>query len=386
MHDLDAGTQREHWESTQKRFAQLGATYTQLCQQWADLEGESVGGDADRISVEARLDALDQMFQRTRTEIADCDKDYVQDRTQYEVKKKRFFKAFQADLQKRHVAEGRFYATSDVTLGLSAIDILPQHILVTIEAYAAMGMNPSSQPGETFPMGRHSGLSSIKGLKNQIRLIDRQGVELASPVEVEYDRLHAVEGLIVTLAYERRLDFAQTPGTLVVGPSLFNNREPIFLTIPVEPDETHVTRALETAERLSSSLSDDAHQANRPTQVIQCRRVGMHLKVPVTVDIHGVKIKTSMILDTGASMTVLAKSLYNQGIFKPLDSLPRIRMKTANGIITCPVDTLVISTSAYSKTLSVALTNDSMSLLGANYFSDRRITMDLANECIYVHP
>ena len=93
-----------------------------------------------------------------------------------------------------------------------------------------------------------------------------------------------------------------------------------------------------------------------------------------------------MILDTGASMTVLAKSLYNRGIAKPLDSLARIRLKTANGLITCPVDTLVIATSAYTKTIPVALTNDSTSLLGANYFSDRRITMDLNNECIYIHP
>ena len=93
-----------------------------------------------------------------------------------------------------------------------------------------------------------------------------------------------------------------------------------------------------------------------------------------------------MILDTGASVTVLAKSLYSQGIAKPLDSLPRLRMKTANGIITCPVDTLQISTSAYTNRIPVALTNDSISLLGANYFAGHRITIDLKNECIYIHP
>jgi predicted aspartyl protease len=110
------------------------------------------------------------------------------------------------------------------------------------------------------------------------------------------------------------------------------------------------------------------------------------LKVPVTLDIHGVKIKTAMILDTGASLTVLAKSLYSQGLGKPLDSLPRIRMKTANGMITCPVDTLQISTSGYTNKISVALTSDSISLLGANYFAGHRITMDLENECIHIHP
>jgi len=34
----------------------------------------------------------------------------------------------------------------------------------------------------------------------------------------------------------------------------------------------------------------------------------------------------------------------------------------------------------------VALTNDSVSLLGANYFAGHRITIDLERECIYVHP
>ena len=386
MDDLGARTQREHWESTKKRSSELDITYSQLCQRWADMGGESVDGDENRLHVEARLDELGQMLQRTRSRIVDCDKNYAQARTQYEAKKKRFFKAFQADLQNRHVAEGRFYTGGDMTLGLSAIDILPQHILVTIEAYAAMGKKHSSQPHETLPMGRPRGLSSLIDLENQIRLVDEQGVELGSPVEIEYDRLHTVDGLIVTLAYERRLDASNTPGKLLIEPFIFKNKEPISLTIPFEPNEHHIDRGFETADLLSSSPFDDAHQVNGQMKMIRCQRVGMHLKVPVTLDIHGVKIRTSMILDTGASMTVLPKSLYNRGIAKPLDSLARIRMKTANGFITCPVDRLTISTSAYTKTISVALANDSTSLLGANYFSDRRITMDLNNECIYIHP
>ena len=386
MDDLDARTQREQWESTKKRSSELDITYTQLRQRWADMAGESVDGDENRLHVEARLDELGQMLQRTHSRIVDCDKNYAQARTQYEAKKKRFFEAFQADLQNRHVAEGRFYAGADMTLGLSAIDILPQHILVTIEAYAEMGMKHSAELHEIRPMGRQRGLSSLKDLKNQIRLIDKQGVEWGSPVEIEYDRLRTVDGLIVTLAYERRLDASNTPDKLLIEPFIFKNKEPISLTIPFEANEHHINRGLETADFLISSPSDDANRANRKMKIIRCQRVGLHLKVPVTLDIHGVKIRTSMILDTGASMTVLAKSLYNRGIAKPLDSLARIRLKTANGFITCPVDRLTISTSAYTKTISVALTNDSTSLLGANYFSDRRITMDLNNECIYVHP
>jgi len=386
MHALNARTQREHWESTKKRSAELEVTYTQLCQRWADLDVNGVDGDENKIHVEARLDELKQMVQKTRSEIVDRDKRYAQARTQYEAKKKSFFRAFQADLQKRSVAEGRFYVGDDMTLGLSAIDMLPQHILVRIEAYAGMGIGQSSGPGEIPPMARQRGLSSLNDLKDQIRLLDERGVAWGPPVEIEYDRLQSVDGLIVTLAYERHLRAGIAPDKLHIEPSAFKSSASISLTIPLEPKAIHISRSSETAGLLASGPFDDSNQASGAIQVIRCQRVGMHLKVPVTLDIHGVKIRTSMILDTGASMTVLAKSLYNRGIAKPLDSLARIRLKTANGFITCPVDTLVISTSAYTKTIAVALTNDSTSLLGANYFSDRRITLDLNNECIYVHP
>jgi predicted aspartyl protease len=156
--------------------------------------------------------------------------------------------------------------------------------------------------------------------------------------------------------------------------------------MPSNTHNAHVTNPLKTEELFSIDPSDDPNRANTQATVIRCQRAGMHLKVPVTLDIHGVKINAAMILDTGASVTVLAKSLYSQGLAKPLDSLPRIRMKTANGMITCPVDTLEISASTYTNKIPVALTNDSTSLLGANYFAGHRITMDLKNECIYIHP
>ena len=350
------------------------------------MERERVIRDEVRIGVKTRLNELGQMFQTTDNRIGGAEKDYTQARQHYEAKKKQFFEAFKDDRQDRHAAEGRFYADASMILGLSGIDILPQHVLVTIEAYAKTATRQPWQSNEKVPANRQRGLSSIQRLEKRIRLIDKQGVEFGPPVETDYDRLCTVDGIIVTLAYERHPDSGRIPDRLLIEPSTFRNSTPISLTILLNAHKDHASDPMKTAELFLTGQSDSPNQVNEQTNVIRCQRAGMHLKVPVTLDIHGVKIKAAMILDTGASVTVLAKSLYSQGIAKPLDSLPRVRMKTANGIITCPVDTLQISTSAYTNKIPVALTNDSISLLGANYFAGHRITMDLKNECIYVHP
>jgi hypothetical protein len=386
MTDLDGRTQRDHWASSRQRYEALKATYHQICQQWVDMERERVVGDETRISVKTRLNELGQMFEATDNRMGECEKDYAQARQSYEAKKKQFFEAFEDDLRDRHAAEGRFYTDASMILGLSAIDLLPRHVLVTIEAYAHAAMASPMQSDEKVTPSHQEGLSSIQGLDKQIRLIDHKGAGFGPPVDTEYDRLYTVNGLIVTLAYERHPDSGRIPDKLLIKPSPFNNSMPIALTIPLTAHMDNVANALETAELLLMNPSGDLNQVNKSMKVIRCQRVGMHLKVPVTLDIHGVEIKTDMILDTGASVTVLAKSVYSQGLAKPLDSLPRIRMKTANGFITCPVDTLQISTLAYTNKIAVALTNDSTSLLGANYFAGHRITMDLKNECLYIHP
>ena len=386
MNDLNAATQRDHWESSKKRYASLKATYHQLCQQWADMAMDHVITDETRLSVKTRLDELGQMFEAADDKIWTCDKDYTQARQSYESKKRQFFEAFQNDLRERHAAKGRFYTNTSINLGVSAVDRLPHHVLVTIEAYAKAPVTRSGATQEEVSASQQVGLSSIQGLEKAIRLIDLRGVDFGPPEDVAYDRLCTVNGLIVTLAYERHPNSGRIPDKLCIDPLPFENSVPITLSIPLTTRNRRVFNPLDTAGLFGMDLSGDSDPVNGQMNMIQCQRAGMHLKVPVTLDIHGVKIKTHMILDTGASVTVLAKSVYSRGIAKPLDSLPQIRMKTANGMITCPVDTLQISTSTYTKKIPVALTSDSTSLLGANYFAGRRITMDLKNECIYIHP
>jgi predicted aspartyl protease len=163
------------------------------------------------------------------------------------------------------------------------------------------------------------------------------------------------------------------------------NNVTLALGIPSGQDRNRYASGAELDDLVKPGQVNAAGLARGGPQVIHCQRVGMHLKVPVRLDIHGVEVKCSMLLDTGASLIVLPKSVYNRGLARPLSGLRRIRLKTANGPMTCPVDRLHVSTTAYGKTLSVALSNDSTSLLGANYFLGYRITIDLDRECIFVH-
>ncbi|NQV31955.1 MAG: hypothetical protein HQ515_04630, partial [Phycisphaeraceae bacterium] len=302
MNDLNAATQRDHWESSKKRYESLKATYHQMRQQWVDMATESAIADETQISVKTRLDKLGRMFGDTDGRMRTCDKDYTQARQSYEAKKKQFFEAFQNDLRDRHAAEGRFYTNDSIILGLSAVDRLPHHLLVTIEVYANAAMTSSRESLEKVPASQQRGLSSVQGLEKDICLIDQRGVAFGPPEEVAYDRLRTVNGLIVTLAFERQQNSDRIPDQLRIGPSPFENNMPITLAIPLTTDKNHLVNPFKTAGLFLRGPSDDPNQVNRQMNVIRCQRAGMHLKVPVTLDIHGVKIKTHMILDTGASV------------------------------------------------------------------------------------
>ena len=258
-------------------------------------------------------------------------------------------------------------------VGLSSVERLPQHLLVTVEAY------PQNIPNNVTDRR----LSTINGIEGRMHLVDAQGRRLGRPAETVYDRLSSVDGLIVTLAYKKLPHSKYKPTQLVVEPSALFNHKPIVLAVPSERDTRMVRRSdLDEIVSLAQTPTPDSS----PPTVIDCQRQGLQLKVPVVLNIHGVKVRTIMLLDTGASLTVVAASVYQQGLAKPLDSLRRIQVKTANGIITCPVDKIAVSTTAYTKELFVALTNDATSLLGADYFSGRRFTVDLQNKRIIVDP
>ncbi len=119
---------------------------------------------------------------------------------------------------------------------------------------------------------------------------------------------------------------------------------------------------------------------------IPCKRAGPHLMVPVSLDIHGRLVETELLLDTGASITLVPRSVYVRGNAKPIESLPRRKLQTVGGYVTACIDQIGISTAGYSRATAVAISDADSQLLGANYFEGSVFTIDLEGESVYVHP
>jgi predicted aspartyl protease len=120
--------------------------------------------------------------------------------------------------------------------------------------------------------------------------------------------------------------------------------------------------------------------------IISCRKLNDHLVVPANIDIHGKDVKIDLLLDTGASMTTIPLKYYLAGNPKELATLEKKDFLTANGKVSFPIDVLSVNTTAFSKSIEVAMSEDNnLGLLGSNYFKGTVFTVDVDNECIYVH-
>jgi hypothetical protein len=295
---------------------------------------------------------------------------YLASRNDYESQKRSYFESYYREQRTREHASRRFYSNQNVLLGLTAVDELPGHLLVTLQVF-----------------GKDRDVSAEDNPADSIQLHDSRGKKLGKPQEVTYDRLPSVNGLIVSLAYRWLADKGQRPAVLVIDRQVFMNQELISLVLP-DPHHEAAFFGKALLDDTSLTLKDTEPEEQPPTRelIIPCQRIGNHLKVPMTVDIHGVVVNTAMILDTGASVTVLPKAVYDRGLSKPLDGLPTVQLQTANGMMTCPVDRLSLTTAGYTKTIPVALTAGGMSLLGADYFAGHSMTLDLERQCIVLNP
>ncbi len=383
---LTAKTQLAYWEFVKERFSASEARYVRLCEDGSEA---ARCGAVEQASIQQKLAELESMLLETGNRMERSNREYVQQRRLYELRKRQDFIDRQSEQTKKDSTARCFYADARIKIGLTAMEETFSHVLVTLEAYAHRPGTPVSE--EQTPSTPKEGLSSAEGLEDYVHLVDQHSHVLGPPQEIQYDRLHALDGLIVTMAFVRDPLSERTPIQLKIKPSVLGNAAPITLVIPPDQESERLARILEgeileVDAHLQAAHSDEPTSTSTGIKVIRCQRENMHLKVPVKVHINGMEVKTAMLLDTGASVTVLSKSVYNRGLARPMAELKTMRLATANGPMTCPVDTLRVSTTAYARSIPVALTDESMSLLGANYLAGHRLTIDLDRECIYVHP
>jgi hypothetical protein len=110
-----------------------------------------------------------------------------------------------------------------------------------------------------------------------------------------------------------------------------------------------------------------------------------HIFIPVIVVEEYGSYETIMMLDTGASMTVISLELAQKTGDEDLNEISRRTFSTAKGLMSCPiVQREVIVGDLYKKqTVAVNLEDDS-NLLGVDFFESREYVIDIPSKCIYV--
>jgi predicted aspartyl protease len=115
------------------------------------------------------------------------------------------------------------------------------------------------------------------------------------------------------------------------------------------------------------------------TIVLQGRREGNHLFLPVKFKSGELVLTHECLLDTGASFTTVPKSLFQ------INTNESRVFETANGRVRSPVADSVVTVGDISKNVKIALFDDiGASLLGADFFEGFVYTIDLENSAIYL--
>ncbi|MDD4202201.1 MAG: retropepsin-like aspartic protease [Candidatus Omnitrophica bacterium] len=109
-----------------------------------------------------------------------------------------------------------------------------------------------------------------------------------------------------------------------------------------------------------------------------------HIFIPVIV---GGKYEVMMMLDTGASTTVLSEEVASATSFQneDLNKVEHRTFSTASGIMTCPILERKLSVGSLDIVQPIAVNfKDDTNLLGVDFFKDYNYRIDSDSKCIYV--
>jgi predicted aspartyl protease len=118
---------------------------------------------------------------------------------------------------------------------------------------------------------------------------------------------------------------------------------------------------------------------------IDFQEINGHIFIPVIVVGEYGRCETNMMLDTGASMTVISLELAQKTGYEDLNNISRRTFSTANGVMTCPIVQREIVIGDLDKKQAVAVNlEDDSDLLGVDFFESREYIIDSTSKCIYV--
>jgi len=118
---------------------------------------------------------------------------------------------------------------------------------------------------------------------------------------------------------------------------------------------------------------------------IDFQEINGHIFIPVIVVGEYGSYETIMMLDTGASMTILSLELAQKTGHEDLNEISRRTFSTVNGLISCPiVQREIIVGGIYKKQVVAVNLEEDSNLLGMDFFESREYIIDNPSKCIYI--
>jgi predicted aspartyl protease len=119
---------------------------------------------------------------------------------------------------------------------------------------------------------------------------------------------------------------------------------------------------------------------------IDFQEINGHIFIPVIViGEYGSPETIMMLLDTGASMTLISLELAQKTGQEDLDGVPQETFSTAKGLISCPIvqREIIVGDLDIKQAIAVNLEDDS-NLIGMDFFKSREYIIDNPSKCIYI--
>jgi hypothetical protein len=118
---------------------------------------------------------------------------------------------------------------------------------------------------------------------------------------------------------------------------------------------------------------------------IDFQEINGHIFIPVIVVGEYGSYETIMMLDTGASMTVISLELAQETGHEDINEISRTTFSTVKGLISCPiVQREIIVGDTYKKQAVAVNLEDDSNLLGMDFFESREYIIDNPSKCIYI--
>jgi hypothetical protein len=394
--DLTPQTPPDKWQSILNEFENLKKTHLSLGSRYAKLvkakrEELNIPTLYQNTVAQNTLKRSEELIEKLSVRIKRTEERYSVGRSKWEKHKSKYVEHLVKCLQEAGTAKELIYTDPKVLVCINSVVMMSESVTITVGAYLTEPPTGESKPGFLMWSEHMRGTLAYRGftdnyIRSRIYAYDMDSVSLGYPIRTKLNQLFMINGFVVVLTYDGKPKTEAGGLKIVIEQSAFNSTAEVQFEIPSDkiifiPDTTTVDDYA-----VDSTVEDTVERLPKRLEIIECQREGMHLQVPTVINLHGSKVKTDMLLDTGASISVISRQLYSKGKTIPTEKLPKQRIQTANGLIECPVDILEVSTTAYARKVEVAIIDDCMPLLGANYFARQVFTVDLDNECIYIHP